>query len=126
MKRVLIFLLLPVFMLNGSLGELFKVPVILSHFTEHHKANENLGLVEFLSMHYWGDDRNDRDQERDMQLPFKKMNVSFSLELIAIPVAKLNVEKKQLFHTPKTMVPGPGDSHLSSPHLDGLFRPPIV
>ncbi|MCE3296200.1 MAG: hypothetical protein K0R65_1914 [Crocinitomicaceae bacterium] len=113
-------------MLNGSLRELFKVPVMITHFTEHQKVNEDLSLLEFLSMHYVGDDMNDKDQDRDMELPFKKIDISLSLEIIAVPLAKLDFEKKQIFHTPKTTIPASRDSNVSSPFLNCLFRPPIA
>jgi hypothetical protein len=110
-------------MFNSSLGELFKLPELVMHFTEHRALNENIGVFDFISMHYLGNDINDNDQDKDMQLPFKKLNTPFSFQIASIPTGKL-------IPTPKIEVI---DSYLQirfknnrpkDPALASLFRPP--
>ena len=73
MKHLLLyFLAFIVLATNTSVGELFKVPVLLNHFLEHRQRDHNIGLSQFMSMHYWGNDIKDNDTDRDMKLPFKK------------------------------------------------------
>lgn len=73
MKRVLVYLLLVLVVgETTSLNQLIKVPVLYRHFVEHNSADPNVDLYTFLEWHYWGDDANDDDDDRDMQLPFKK------------------------------------------------------
>lgn len=40
---------------------------------EHKSVNNDISIMDFLSMHYWGTDLNDNDDNRDMQLPFKNI-----------------------------------------------------
>ena len=53
-----------------ELGQLLKVPILISHYLEH-KASSNLSLSQFLSMHYVQGDVKDADYAKDMKLPFK-------------------------------------------------------
>ena len=43
--------MLPLFLLNGSLSELFKVPALYSHYMEHRSADNSIDLLDFLAMH---------------------------------------------------------------------------
>jgi hypothetical protein len=73
MKRILaIMLTLLVIGETTSLNQLIKVPVLYTHFAEHHAIDPSVDFATFLEWHYWGDDDNDQDDDRDMQLPFKK------------------------------------------------------
>ena len=86
--------------------------------------NSDVGIVEFLSMHYWGTDLNDNDQDKDMKLPFKKVDAP-SASSVAIPIAKTTIEKQQIY-TPLISQHIPQDLHLTNPALSSLFRPPRV
>lgn len=109
-------------MFNSSIGELFKLPDLLNHFTEHKTADQSIDIFDFISMHYLGDDMNDTDQDKDMQLPFKKITTPFSFQIgimpgiLTIPKEKTAVDTyQQIFfknHPPK------------NPALAALFRPP--
>ncbi|MEJ1240901.1 hypothetical protein WBG78_22335 [Chryseolinea sp. T2] len=73
MRRILAILLMTLMIgETTSLNQLIKVPVLYTHFVEHHAANPSVDFATFLAWHYWGDDDNDQDNDRDMQLPFKK------------------------------------------------------
>lgn len=95
----------------------------MSHFSEHRALNNEIGMFEFLSMHYLGNDLNDNDQDRDMQLPFKKVSSHFSFQIASIPnPSVLEKENMEVF-----------DSYLriifkhnrpKDPALADLFRPP--
>lgn len=53
-----------------ELGQLLKIPILISHYLEH-KASSNLSLSQFLNMHYAQGDIKDADYANDMKLPFK-------------------------------------------------------
>lgn len=107
-----------------ELHELGKLPLLFEHFSEHQELNASVTFTEFLEMHYWGDDLNDDDDSRDMQLPFKKMDIH-TVQLhypppmsgIKIRTAVfrivLNYPIYRPFYTP--------DAELSA-----LFRPPCA
>ncbi|WP_315816201.1 hypothetical protein [Paraflavitalea speifideaquila] len=57
---------------DTSLNQLLKLPALIGHYMEHHQLDNRVDFVQFLAMHYWGTDLNDNDDDRDMQLPYKK------------------------------------------------------
>jgi hypothetical protein len=122
-KKVCVILLLPVFLLNNSLGEAFKLPALFAHFLEHRQQDSSVGLGDFISMHYWGDDRNADDQDRDMQLPYKKICGAVSYEIAQIPAA-VAVLGKQAPFTLQTVPLAMRDFLLSDPAKGCLFKPP--
>ena len=85
MRKAFIYIFLPIFLFNGSLGEVFKLDRFIVHFTEHQAADSTLGLFDFIYMHYIGDDRNSNDQDKDMELPFKKIDCHFSFQIASFP-----------------------------------------
>ncbi len=98
---------------------------MFQHFEEHQNDNGNLGFVDFLAMHYWGDDINDSDDDRDMQLPFKKVDHHVP-HLVFIP-------NRITYTTTINRIPDTSrlkityNNHLyPNPHLGALFRPPIA
>lgn len=112
-------------MFNGSLGELFKLPELMTHFSEHRTLNHNIGIFEFLSMHYLGNDLNDNDQDRDMQLPFKKVSSHFSFQIASIPKPSiLDKENMEVFDSYLRIIFK--NNRLKDPALAELFRPPCL
>jgi hypothetical protein len=57
------------------LYQVLKFPSLIRHFLEHKTLNEEISFAEFLGMHYGGDDLDDNDDDKDMQLPFKKIEI---------------------------------------------------
>lgn len=122
MKRALtyVFLLLMIGE-TTSLNQLAKAPVLYSHYLEHSATDPSVSFFTFLSWHYWGDDANDQDDDRDMQLPFKKFEhqsptflYSFNNKVIPYnacwPIASdFNIERAQVYFDPAPT---------------SLFRPP--
>jgi hypothetical protein len=122
-KCIIIGLLLPLFLLNSSLSELFKLPVLFSHLTEHRQQSPDLGLLDFLHMHYQGDDQNDQDQDRDMSLPFKKTCENTSFQIAFLPKLVPVIDTHDFFPDPQSVIT-PRDFHIASENPDRLFRPP--
>jgi len=81
-RRIGFGLLLCVFAASATpLGELLKLPVLIEHFREHKQETPDMTVMGFIVLHYFSGDIRDADYERDMQLPFKTM------ELSPLPVA---------------------------------------
>lgn len=59
---------------NTELGQLFKLPKLISHYFEHRKLNSAVTFIEFLAMHYGGDDGTTTDDDTDSQLPYHQVN----------------------------------------------------
>lgn len=98
--------------------------MLFTHYMEHQKQLGDLGMVEFLSMHYWGEDLDDDDQDQDMRLPFKKLSHYTSFQL-AEPAVKISMRKQTYFQLKISRL-FLQDPNLSDLTLDGLFRPPRV
>lgn len=127
MRRLSIYILIFLVNLNTSFffEELFKVPVLVQHYLEHQQKNSCLEFGDFLAMHYWGEDIDDKDDERDMQLPFKKLDHNDVTHFVYIPnriytstIRNIPVTTQQENNFEVTL--------HSNPHLGALFRPPIV
>lgn len=64
------------------MGQLLKLPVLVSHFIEHKQHDKNTTFWQFLTHHYGGHDK-DADWDTDMKLPF--MQHFDALHFIVIP-----------------------------------------
>lgn len=72
LKQLTAILLLWVFVFSSTeFGQLLKLPVLISHYTEHRHQNTQLTFGEFLFMHYAQGNIFDSDFGTDMKLPFK-------------------------------------------------------
>jgi hypothetical protein len=78
-KKVTAILFLSVYLFSTTgFGELFKINTLIQHFYETNNTGKHVGFLHFLVMHYVTDDLNDKDNDRDRQLPFKSPESYFS------------------------------------------------
>ncbi|PTS97736.1 hypothetical protein DBR11_16635, partial [Pedobacter sp. HMWF019] len=89
----------------------------------HKQRDAGISVMHFLSLHYWGEDLNDDDQEQDMKLPFKKVDSSFNQP--AIPLVKTRFNKPHICSI-NSIKPVFRDCMFLQPFLESLFRPPQV
>ena len=54
---------------NTELGQLLKLPALMTHFQEHQETIPGIKFLDFLFMHYAGDDGTTTDDNKDSQLP---------------------------------------------------------
>jgi hypothetical protein len=67
-------LLFSLLLLNGGteLHQLWKLPLLAKHYTQHCRENPGMSLFKFLKIHYSdGKHPNDNDDNEDNKLPFK-------------------------------------------------------
>lgn len=102
-------------------NQVTKFPALFSHFAEHQYSNASLSFSRFLELHYGNEVPNDQDDQRDMELPFKKIStVSFTIAIIAVCVNLLTTpwpERMSSFGSADTNL-------LTRILLNSLFRPP--
>ncbi len=110
-------------MFNGSIGELFRLPEFLTHFSEHQTQDNTISIGDFITMHYLGDDQNDADQDKDMELPFKKIDFHFSFQIAAFPDSRL-IPEKQFEPIDSYLQIGFKNHAFKNPTLVVLQRPP--
>jgi hypothetical protein len=108
-----------------SLYQVMKAPSLIKHFLEHKSLDQNVSFVDFLSMHYWGEDLNDNDDEKDMQLPFKKIEMHHaSFFFVAHPERFTFVHHSQPISKADY---GPDQPQVAyNTTLGSLFRPPRI
>ncbi|WP_316803145.1 hypothetical protein [Pedobacter nototheniae] len=100
------------------------MPQLISHFLQHHQLNSQISFIDFLEMHYIGEDLDDNDDEEDMKLPFKKVDGHHVIS-IGVPSEKFMLLKAACLHL---LI----DSSLTyekkynNPTFGSLFRPPIA
>jgi len=124
-RKAFIYILLPIFLFGSLLDEVFKVPLLFTHFREHRQRDNNINLLDFLAMHYFdGNDRNDQDQDRDMQLPFKHLDDHLSFEILVLPLYKTSFENGRPFILQRISPVAFHDFNVLDPALVCVFRPP--
>lgn len=96
MRKNLAILLISVhFVGNTELGQLFKLPQLVNHFFQHQRLNPDLNFVQFIAMHYAGDDGTKADDDYDKQLPchntdHNTINAFYSTMVKELPAADFN------------------------------------
>ena len=71
MRTTLILVLMAVHLFgNTELGQLFRLPRLISHYFQHRELDPSVTFIDFLAMHYVGDDGTTADDDIDNQLPY--------------------------------------------------------
>lgn len=122
-KRYAIIFLSAVF-LSGSteLHELLKVPMLVTHFLEHKSENPQMTFMDFISLHYIQQPVNDKDYQRDNQLPFK--NVEHLTSSITAFIPNYFVKLQALQQDTALELSGFRTSFISFQLLSNIWQPP--
>ena len=124
MKNLIRNIILAIVILDTtSLYQVMKAPSLIRHFLEHKSLDQSIDFIDYLSMHYGGHDIDDHDDEKDMQLPFKKVENTHANSLFIFGDETFSfVRHAQLMVRSKY---GPAKPQLNySTTLGSLFRPP--
>ena len=72
-------------------SELLKLPILFEHYHEHQQESPGISVPDFLILHYFNGNPRDDDYDRDMQLPFKTLEVApFALLALPQPIATVS------------------------------------
>jgi hypothetical protein len=104
---------------NTEFHELFRLPVLVEHFSEHKKLVGDISFWEFLVMHYKTNASHDAD---DSRLPFKDPAHSFTAPTLAVPIPKIVLRESQLV-AEVAHLSSYSESFIAS-HLSDIFQPP--
>ena len=123
-QAAILFLILH-FFTNTELHQLVRMPVLLTHFSEHRASTSSLSFLEFLSLHY-SDVANRHDtQKAHDQLPFQgKCEISLHALWVTIVCTQEIPDKlTPLDQSNKTLLPS-----FILPSNDGnnIWQPPKV
>lgn len=123
LKRLFLHIILTLTILDTSpLYQVLKVPSLIRHFTEHQALNPDISFFDFLGMHYWGEDLDDNDDDKDMQLPFKKFEIQ-QVNFVPLPAPSLFSFKNTTWPAKAAYGPDKPQVHYHA-SLGSLFRPP--
>ena len=100
---------------------MFRLPVLVEHFSEHKKLVGDISFWEFLVMHYNTNVSHDAD---DNKLPFKDPAHSFTAPTVAIPIYKIILGDTQMV-TEVSRVSTYQETFITS-HLSDIFQPPRI
>lgn len=71
MRKIFVIGLIAVHLLgNTDLNQLVKLPKLISHFIQHQRQIPELSFIDFIAMHYGGNDGTTADDNEDSKLPF--------------------------------------------------------
>ena len=77
MKKSILILVLSGYLFSFTeLRELFKLPILIQHFTEHQSSDKDISFSDFMWMHYLAHQDDDGDDAKDRSLPFKSCHNS--------------------------------------------------
>jgi hypothetical protein len=83
-QAAILFLILH-FFASTELHQLVRMPVLLTHFSEHKASTSSLSFFEFLSLHYGDVTNTHESQNAHDQLPFKS-NCEVSLHALWVTI----------------------------------------
>ena len=104
---------------NTEFHEVFRLPLLVEHFTEHKKLVGDISFWEFLVMHYKTNASHDAD---DSRLPFKDPAHSFTASTLAIPIHKIILRDTPII-AEVSHISSYKESFIAS-HLSDIFQPP--
>jgi hypothetical protein len=106
---------------NTELGQLFRLPKLVSHYFQHRELDPTVTFIDFLVMHYGGDDGTSADDDMDSQLPYHHVGFHCLFGTL-YPLAQYFFSMK-----PVGDIPGYGSQLLSgnpSKHVLLFLQPP--
>jgi hypothetical protein len=105
--------------------EFLKLPMLVAHFIEHKKQNNNITFWGFLCMHYSNQNSNHTDYDKDdMKLPFKSHESCPIITFIAVvPEINTSILNKPIFFEAKSFV-NYADQFCTADFLSTIWQPP--
>lgn len=123
MGKALTYIILVLIMAQETgLDQLAKLPTLFSHFNQHQRRDQRVSFIDYLAMHYCGNDINDDDDKEDMQLPFKRVELRIT-QTFTLPEIQ-TVIRGQYVKFIRREYPEHQQLHFPDPGATATFRPP--
>ncbi|MDP2176476.1 MAG: hypothetical protein Q8K70_11255 [Bacteroidota bacterium] len=124
MKRMLSIGFIILFLFTSTVIEqLFKLPQLIEHFSEHKLSSSHLSFLDFLKIHYVDEEEHGKTSDKDQNLPFKTIDVCQSLNVIGLPIVFEN-KVPVLMTLNKNISSLNQESFISSSFLSSIWQPP--
>lgn len=89
MRKKLAILLISIHLVgNTEAGQVFKFPLLLDHFSHHQQKDPGINFLDFIIMHYAGDDGTTADDDLDQQLPCHNLQQN-TMSMVYSPMVKI-------------------------------------
>ena len=122
MRKFTAVILLLVFATTNEVGQILKLPLLISHFIDHYKE-EGQTVFAFMHEHYVHHHGENNDQDEDNRLPFKTSHIQQSSVTYLLPA--LDCAKTPLISISEKKITLP-DNSPSSEYLKDIFHPPRI
>ena len=97
LKKAFAILFVSIYLLyTTQISQLLKLPLLVEHYFEHKRIDQCITFFEFMQMHYLMDESKNPDYARDMQLPFKTIEVNLITIFVLIPNLELQLVYQDL------------------------------
>ncbi len=124
MKKCLAVILLVAYILSGNeIREVMKLPVLLQHYQEHRQLDAGISFTKFLIDHYNDIPHTDNDEERDNQLPFKRVDTNI-LTSPVLPATFTVALKKPVIPIVSDDPHPKNDNLIPSASISKIWQPP--
>ena len=124
MKKAILHIVITFFALNViTFNNFSRAPLMVIHYLDHAHRNHEINFSDFLSMHYWGKDIKDNDDQQDQQLPFKNFNPDIQSISVLPNYCLFNSTNSTVFYTLRHFAYHTKNSLPSWTDM-GLLRPP--
>jgi len=99
MRKILVIGLVSIHLFgNTELVQVLRLPNLVQHYFEHCRIKPDLGFIEFMCMHYGGDDGTDADNTHDQQLPCRDAHNT----TLAISFSPMTTSQPELLLQPRS------------------------
>lgn len=106
---------------STELHELFRLPLLLEHYSQHCSESHHLSFIDFLKIHYSANHPNDQDDDEDNQLPFKSTENLVHIDT-GVPFSGEAEEKQNFPSVKKFIILFAEDVPVN--RSSSIFRPP--
>lgn len=123
MRKMLVILLVGIHLAgNTEVGQLLKLPQLVSHYFQHHRQDPDISFFEFISMHYMGDDGTSADDDFDNKLPCHNGSHT-TLALVYSPMTQ-DIIQEALVNRKVVEYNSRLEEGISSKHVLLILQPP--
>lgn len=122
MQRITAIALLILFASTNEVGQILKLPMLVSHYIDHHNE-EGQSLYAFFHEHYVHHHGSDnKDQDEDNRLPFKTTIQQASVSYL-MPATQIIISLTTLISKRKSTLPS---FFIPKNYLKDIFHPPRI
>ncbi len=125
MKKIIAISFLFIYAFSTTeLAQLVKLPLLIEHYQEHKKENNDITLLQFLAIHYTHGNVKDADYDKDMQLPFKTHDGCINASIAAFVPFNFSTSVEKPCTTENKSYPTLKDKFLANSFLSNIWQPP--